>query len=407
MGFIRWVRRQINRRIPLLFAVLAAIATGLALTALTFPAVRRVAGPSSGNLDVLRVVFTAVAGVGGIVALVIAYRRQNDLEQGRFVERFGAAAAQLGNPDPAVRIAGVYAMAGVADENPKFSRRQQCIDVLCGYLRLPYEPDHGSSHHTELVTTTRRRPPTIARPPHESEETQRRLIRQNDREVRTTIVRVIAARLQSGAESCWSKSNFDFNNVFFENPNFGNTEFRGRYVSFIGAQFADKMVSFDGAKFACNETVFDHAKFTCVSTNFGGAIFDQEASFYRATFAGERTWFHSVEAKSSINFNAATFSSNDETSFAYATFRDQVGFTKTTFASRFTSFTGVAFMGESAQFISANFTGRHVSFNTPRVWQKVLLPWDMSASPHRQNETPMPECIEPKDWPPKPEPENP
>ena len=62
-----------------------------------------------------------MAGVGGAVALVVAYRRQNDLEQGRFVERFGAAAAQLGSPDPAVRIAGVYAMAGVADESTTFS----------------------------------------------------------------------------------------------------------------------------------------------------------------------------------------------------------------------------------------------------------------------------------------------
>jgi hypothetical protein len=85
---------------------------------------------------------------------VVAYRRQRDLEQGRFVERFGAAAAQLGDPDPAVRIAGVYAMAAAADEAATFGRRQQCIDVLCGYLRLPYDPDHGASHHTEIVAKT-------------------------------------------------------------------------------------------------------------------------------------------------------------------------------------------------------------------------------------------------------------
>jgi hypothetical protein len=58
------------------------------------------------------------------------------------VERFGAAAAQLGGQDVAVRIARVYAMAGVADESTGL-RRQQCIDVLCGYLRLPYSPSWG------------------------------------------------------------------------------------------------------------------------------------------------------------------------------------------------------------------------------------------------------------------------
>lgn len=48
------------------------------------------------------------AGFGGLVALVVAYRHQSDLEDGRFIERFGAAAAQLGDTDVAVRIAGVY-----------------------------------------------------------------------------------------------------------------------------------------------------------------------------------------------------------------------------------------------------------------------------------------------------------
>lgn len=117
---------------------------------------------------VLKTALTVVAGVGGAVALVVAYRRQRDLEQGRFVERFGAAAAQLGDPDAAVRLAGVYAMAVVADESSEFTRRQQCIDVLCGYLRLPYDPEQGDSHRTELVTTTTR----PAEPPATSIEEQ-------------------------------------------------------------------------------------------------------------------------------------------------------------------------------------------------------------------------------------------
>ncbi|PPJ36556.1 hypothetical protein C5E45_19225 [Nocardia nova] len=65
-------------------------------------------------MDATKRALTVVGGVGGVVALVIAYRRQRDVEQGRFVERFGAAAAQFGATDVAVRIAGIYAMAGVA-----------------------------------------------------------------------------------------------------------------------------------------------------------------------------------------------------------------------------------------------------------------------------------------------------
>ena len=57
-------------------------------------------------------------------------------------ERFATAAGQLGgDKPPAVRLAGVYAMAGLADDWPE--NRQTCIDVLCGYLRMPDEPDPG------------------------------------------------------------------------------------------------------------------------------------------------------------------------------------------------------------------------------------------------------------------------
>ena len=57
-------------------------------------------------------------------------------------ERFATAAEQLGSDKPpAVRLAGVYAMAGLADDWPE--NRQTCVDVLCAYLRMPYEPDPG------------------------------------------------------------------------------------------------------------------------------------------------------------------------------------------------------------------------------------------------------------------------
>ena len=57
-------------------------------------------------------------------------------------ERFATAAGQLGgDKPPAVRLAGVYAMAVLADDWPE--NRQTCVDVLCGYLSMPYQPDPG------------------------------------------------------------------------------------------------------------------------------------------------------------------------------------------------------------------------------------------------------------------------
>jgi hypothetical protein len=57
-------------------------------------------------------------------------------------ERSTTAAEQLGSDKPAVRLAGVYAMAGLADDWEE--NRQTCVDVLCAYLQLPYEPDLGA-----------------------------------------------------------------------------------------------------------------------------------------------------------------------------------------------------------------------------------------------------------------------
>ena len=108
-------------------------------------------------------------------------------------------------------------MAVVADESSEFTRRQQCIDVLCGYLRLPYDPEQGHSHRTELVTTTTR----PAEPPATSiEEQVHQRIRQNDREVRQTIVRIISAHLQPEAPINWSGHDYDFTGVLFEDASF-------------------------------------------------------------------------------------------------------------------------------------------------------------------------------------------
>src|SRR5262245_21419677 len=84
-------------------------------------------------------------------------------------ERFATAAGQLGSDKPpAVRLAGVYAVAGLADDWPE--NRQTCVDVLCAYLRLPYEPDPGKGARVSKQLDFRA-----------------------NREVRHTVIRVITA----------------------------------------------------------------------------------------------------------------------------------------------------------------------------------------------------------------------
>lgn len=115
-------------------------------------------------LELVRIALTVAAGLGGAVALTVAYRKQSLAEANvereeasAYRDRYGAAAAQLGHEDAAVRLAGVYALANLADDWEQ--KRQQCVDVLCAYLRLPWDPGHDPSRPTisETVETIPRR----------------------------------------------------------------------------------------------------------------------------------------------------------------------------------------------------------------------------------------------------------
>src|SRR5215467_4525940 len=123
--------------------------------------------------------FVALIGVGATLYTSIRnLNQQRDALKKTLVEqqvqtlneRFATAADKLGNgKSSAVQLAGVYAMAGLADDWKE--NRQTCISVLCGYLRMPYAPDPG---------------------PNPAEQ-QREF--QGSREVRWTLMRVITEHL--------------------------------------------------------------------------------------------------------------------------------------------------------------------------------------------------------------------
>src|SRR5215470_5330798 len=99
-------------------------------------------------------------------------------------ERFSTAAEQLGSDKPEVRLAGVYAMAGLADDWEE--GRQTCVDVLCASLRMPYEPE-----------------------PSQDASGSQWLAFQAIRQVRHTVIRVITAHLRRDAAISWQGLNFD------------------------------------------------------------------------------------------------------------------------------------------------------------------------------------------------------
>jgi hypothetical protein len=108
-------------------------------------------------------------------------------------KRYQDAAGQLGNDKAAVRLAGVYAMARLADDWPE--RRQMCVDVLCAYLRMPLTAENAA--------------------PDGQEE-----------QVRDTFVAVLRAHLQDpDAETSWSRLKLNLSGARFYRLNLDGAVF--------------------------------------------------------------------------------------------------------------------------------------------------------------------------------------
>lgn len=122
--------------------------------------------PSGGRVaedrlfDITRATATVAGVLGAVFAILYAYRKQRVEEADSrrkdselLSKRFQEAANQLGHERPPVRLAGVYAMSKLADDWPE--QRQECVDVLCAYLRLP-SPDGASAKQAESDGVVRR-----------------------------------------------------------------------------------------------------------------------------------------------------------------------------------------------------------------------------------------------------------
>ncbi|HEV8275321.1 MAG TPA: pentapeptide repeat-containing protein [Streptosporangiaceae bacterium] len=251
-----------------------------------------------------QLVFASVAGAGALVALVVAYRRQRVAETSSahertrvLNERFTTIAAQLGDDQAAVRLAGVHAMAGLADDWDE--NRQTCVDVLCAYLRMPYDPDPG-----------------------DEAPAGERLSFRSRREVRHTVIRVITARLQRDAAVSWQGLSFDFTGVVFDGGNFSRAVFSGGEVdfrdaafsvgevSFVGAVFSGGTVNFRGAEFSGGTVDFDSTEFSGGEVDFRSAEFSGgEVSFVGAGFFGGTVQFGgAVFSSGTVDFGGAGFS---------------------------------------------------------------------------------------------------
>lgn len=281
------------------------------------------------QLEVIQVVLAVMAALGAVFLGVYAYRKQRLQEvaslrddQLQFLTRYNAATEQLAHEKSAARLAGVYAMARLADDWP--AQRQQCVDVLCAYLRMPPEETDG------------------------------------DREVRSTVIRVIFDHLTATSRRVvpvrWSNLDFNFDRAHLYD------------VSLVGATFTGS-VSFQGTKFI-GDTKFIQTNFWGRSTNWQEAIFEgHNVRFEDTNFGGASTSFSGVTFNANTHFFDASFYSTT-TSFAYALFNG----TETSFKRSF-------FNGQETLFHNAKF-GSLVTLFPKVAFSSDLVTFDASDFQH-------------------------
>ena len=226
-------------------------------------------------------------------------RRKVDQER-ELRSRYVSAADQMGNESAAVRLAGVNAMAQLADDWAE--QRQSCVDVLCAYLRLP-----------QLRTADGK-------------------LSASDGEVRRTVQRLIGQgfRRSKGPEGGhrWADVELDLRGAILRD--FHMPQLLLGRASFIDATFLGR-TTFIGSKF--QDAAFRNAAFNDTVT-FAGCEFDR-VSFYLTKFRGAARFKNTVFT-GMVTFGKAEFGSGldlsgvtskrkirfDETSFSTEPVRD-------------------------------------------------------------------------------------
>ncbi|MEH0445359.1 hypothetical protein QA811_17295 [Streptomyces sp. B21-102] len=282
---------------------------------------------------------TAAGLLAGVFAIVYSYRKQKIEEANSYRAdadslgaRYQEAAEQLGNESASVRLAGIYALSRLADEDS--AQRETISKLLCGYLRIPYDPSDPKS---------------------------------GEREVRHTAIKVIADHLQDpDAHNSWCGYDLDFSGAVFDGG------------AFTGSHFVNSRIDFSGCRFMGGTTLFHQTTFQEVEVDFGDgesapAVFgDGHVQFIGATFAAGAhvtLIFCRFMPGSSLDFGNAAFLAGSLLSFSACDLDGGfIGFGGPVWlGARFQGgnvhFAGARLNSGIVSFMGAEFQGSHVDLN--------------------------------------------
>ncbi|GAB2960401.1 hypothetical protein [Saccharothrix stipae] len=366
------------------------------------------AGPATtqDKFDGLKIALTVVGGIGGVIALTVAYRKQRLGEAAErredtkaFTERFTKASELIGSPQAAVRLAGIHAMAALADDWD--DHRQTCIDVLCAYLRMPYDPpatsppppppgNRGLGLRRPRPTSLRTPAPPAAAPPEDPRE---------ERQVRHTVIRVIAAHLRPDAPVAWNGRTLDFTGATFDGGNLGGIDvgpgtdlvFRdvtisgghldltdvtisGGGVDFRGAAISGGYIGFGGSTISTGEVDFGDSTISGGEIDFGHVTMSGgRVDLGGMTISGGFVHFAGAEISGGeIVLADATVSGGDVNFMTATVSGGYVDFTDAKLSDGEVTFAYATLSGGRVDFLGAEFSGLRVDFEDAKVSDGVV-----------------------------------
>jgi len=280
------------RPLPWWIVLLAVTLVVIVTWAVTGWLLRIAAGDPTRQIEAIKTGLTAGAGTGGAVALLLAVRRQwsaevstvhttHDAAERRLTELYTKAADQLGSDKAPVRFAGLYALERLADANPQ--QRQTIVNLLCAYLRMPYQPADNS-----LLTSKGK--------PAELELRYDKYRKQREEgEVRNAAQRIVTRHLNPRNYDYWGgpdrEIDLDLEGADIRSFNVSNCR--------LGTARFSRATFSKGSNF--EETIFTQA------SDFQHATFQGGCRFHLATF-NQGAWFGNCQFPGPAVFTLAVFS---------------------------------------------------------------------------------------------------
>lgn len=379
---------RLKKKVPLFYSWIGAIAVFGGALAFFLPiALNSGFGPTDDGRVLRQLILYTTGGVLGVITLGESHRKnnqekeknENDHTRQVYAERrsrYTTAIEQLANENAAVRLGGIYTLAGLVDEwltdksikeeNDRRQEGQVIINNLCAYIRSPF--NLANSHYIlDKDNPTEEEIEEYGR----ENFTKHKLEFYEEKDTRQAILHEIKLRLNNGytmdeenekipLEGPWSKFTYDFSKAIFFYPFDLSGSFFSHPVISKETVFANKF-NVSGSIFN-EETNFSNARFTrqdfSETINFKGVRFKEISKFNGAIFESKAD-FRRMHAESEIEFSRCHFKIG--ALFSGATFKDayfvgaEFSENRDIYPFSDTSFSNAKFNGGTTTFWGAKF----------------------------------------------------